>query len=161
MILMNKQEVYDLLDSKNISYEVIEHIPIFTMEEASKIDMPYPDLVAKNLFIRDDKKRNYYLLSMKGDRSIDLKGFKETFHTRSLSFASENDLKKILGLIKGAVTPFGLFNDLDSKVQFFIDKSLINGKIGIHPNDNSATIFLETKDLIDLIKEHGNTVIEF
>lgn len=158
---MNKQEIYDLLDSKNISYEVVEHIPIFTMEEASKIEMPYTDLVAKNLFIRDDKKRNYYLLSMKGDRNIHLKEFKETFHTRSLSFASENDLMKILGLVKGAVTPFGLLNDTEMKVQFFIDESFIEGKIGVHPNDNSATVFLETKDLIQFIKEHGNTVIQF
>ena len=33
-----------------------------------------------------------------------------------------------------------------------------NGIIGVHPNDNTATIWLKTKDLIDLIKEHKNIV---
>ena len=30
------------------------------------------------------------------------------------------------------------------------------GLIGVHPNDNSATVWLKTEDLVDLIKEHGN-----
>ena len=30
--------------------------------------------------------------------------------------------------------------------------------IGIHPNDNTATIWLKTQDLINIIKEHGNKV---
>ena len=32
------------------------------------------------------------------------------------------------------------------------------GLIGIHPNDNTATVWLKTEDLIDIIKEHGNQV---
>jgi Ala-tRNA(Pro) deacylase len=28
----------------------------------------------------------------------------------------------------------------------------------MHPNDNSATIYLQADDLIRLIKEHGNEV---
>ena len=28
----------------------------------------------------------------------------------------------------------------------------------MHPNDNSATIYLQSDDLIRLIKEHGNEV---
>lgn len=30
--------------------------------------------------------------------------------------------------------------------------------IGIHPNDNTATIWLKTCDLIEIIKEHGNQI---
>ena len=33
-----------------------------------------------------------------------------------------------------------------------------NSLIGVHPNDNTATIWLKAKDLIDIIKEHGNDV---
>ena len=31
--------------------------------------------------------------------------------------------------------------------------------MGVHPNDNTATIWLKSEDLIRLIKEHGNKVI--
>ena len=62
------------------------------MEELKEIDIPYPEYDAKNLFVRDDKKRNYYLITVKGNKRIDLKEFRKKNETRPLSFASENDL---------------------------------------------------------------------
>ena len=44
------------------------------MAELAGIDIPYPEADAKNLFVRDDKKRNYYLITLKGD---DLKAFQQ------------------------------------------------------------------------------------
>lgn len=32
------------------------------------------------------------------------------------------------------------------------------GTIGIHPNENTAAVWLKVDDLIDIIKEHGNRV---
>ena len=58
---MNKQEIYDFIKNKNIWYEITEHQAIFSMEELTKIKLPYPEYDAKNLFVRDDKKKNYYL----------------------------------------------------------------------------------------------------
>ena len=43
------------------------------MEEASEIDIPYPNQDAKNLFVRDDKKKNYYLITVKGNKGIQFK----------------------------------------------------------------------------------------
>lgn len=156
---MNKQEVYDFLTSKGIEYEVTEHGAVFNMEEMSHVELPHPEADAKNLFVRDDKKRNYYLITVRGDKRVDLKKFREEHSTRQLSFASENDLMNLLGLIPGAVTPLGILNDSEKKVKFFLDEELVNGGfIGVHPNDNTATVWLKTTDLIDIITEHGNEV---
>ena len=156
---MNKQEVYDFLTSRGIEYEVTEHGAVFNMEEMSHVELPHPEADAKNLFVRDDKKRNYYLITVKGDKRVDLKKFREEHGTRSLSFASENDLMNLLGLIPGAVTPLGILNDSERKVKFFLDEELVNvGLIGVHPNDNTATVWLKTTELIDIITEHGNEV---
>ena len=86
--------------------------------------------------------------------------FKEDHNTRKLSFVSENDLMEILNLIPGSVSPFGLLNDKECKVKFFLDKAFTVNKaiVGIHPNDNTATVFVKANDLIDIIKEHGNEV---
>ena len=158
--IMNKQEVYDYLKEKNIWYEITEHKAVYNMEELSQIDIPYPEADAKNLFLRDDKKRNYYIIIVKGDKRVDLKEFRQKNNTRRLSFASENDLMSIMNLIPGSVTPLGILNDKEIKVKVFIDKDFIElpGLIGIHPNDNTATVWLKTEDLINLIKEHGNEV---
>ena len=158
---MTRQELIELLDGKGISYEITEHVPVYTIEEMLKCNLPYPEIIAKNLFIRDDKKRNYYLITVQEERKINLKEFQEQFSTRKLSFASENDLMDILGLIKGSVTPFGLLYDEDRKVQFYIGKEFVGGKLGIHPLENTATMWISGKDLIAIVKEHGNQIVEF
>ena len=157
---MNKQEIYDFIKSKNIWYEITEHKTVYNMEELKELDIPYPEYDAKNLFVRDDKKRNYYLITVKGDKRIDLKEFRRKNETRPLSFASENDLLDIMNLKPGSVTPLGLLNDKNNKVLFYIDKDFMKDKhiVGVHPNDNTATIWLNVVDLIEIIKEHGNKV---
>ncbi len=156
---MNKQEVYDFLTSRGIEYEVTEHGAVFNMEEMSHVELLHPEADAKNLFVRDDKKRNYYLITVRGDKRVDLKKFREEHSTRQLSFASENDLMSLLGLIPGAVTPLGILNDSEKKVKLFLDEELLKcGLIGVHPNDNTATVWLKTTELIDIITEHGNEV---
>lgn len=157
---MNKQEIYDYLKEKNIWHEITEHEAVYNMKELSQIDIPYPDGDAKNLFLRDDKKRNYYIITVKGYKRVNLKEFRQKNNTRSLSFASENDLMRVMNLIPGSVTPLGILNDKEIKVEVFIDEDFIEspGLIGIHPNDNTATVWLKTKDLINVIKEHGNKV---
>ncbi|HAM15771.1 MAG TPA: prolyl-tRNA editing protein [Eggerthellaceae bacterium] len=160
---MDKRATYDYLRDKGIEFEVTEHEAVFNMEELDAVELPYPGDDAKNLFVRDDKKRNYYLITVRGDKRIDLKEFRKTFETRALRFASEDDLMGKLGLIAGAVTPLGLLNDEDCAVQLFIDRDFLNGegRIGVHPNDNTATVWLQAQDLIDLIAAHGNPVTVF
>ena len=130
------------------------------MAELSNIEIPYPEYDAKNLFVRDDKKRNYYLITVKGDKRVNLKEFRKNNNTRPLSFASADDLMEIMGLIPGAVTPLGLLNDTECKVTLFLDNDFIGdlGLIGVHPNDNTATVWIKANDLVTLIQQHGNTV---
>ena len=136
---MNKKEIYALLSTRNIWYEVTEHKAVYNMAEVAEIRLPYPEADAKNLFIRDDKKRNYYLITVKGD------------------------LMDILGLIPGAVTPLGLLNDREHKVTFWLDKSFLEGSglIGVHPNDNTATVWLKTQELLRLLEENGTQITLF
>ena len=113
---MNKQQIYDYLKRENIWHEITEHEAVYNMAELSKIDIPYPGYDAKNLFVRDDKKRNYYLITVKGDKRVNLKELRKKNNTRALSFASSDDLMDIMGLEPGAVTPLGLLNDSEHKV---------------------------------------------
>lgn len=157
---MNKEEIYKLIKEKGYWHEITEHKAVFTMDEVNDIYVPYPEYDAKNLFVRDDKKRNYYLITVKGNKKVDLKEFRKNNNTKPISFASENDLMTILNLIPGSVTPLGLLNDQELKVSFYLDKEFLTGKeiIGVHPNDNTATLWLKVEDLITLIKDHGNEV---
>ena len=155
---MTKQETYEYLSDHDISYEITEHAAVYNMEQLDAVDLPNPEADAKNLFVRDDKKRNYYLITVKGDKRVNLKEFRKKHGLRNLSFASSDDLERIMGLIPGAVTPLGLLADEEKKVTMYLDASFADGLIGVHPNDNTATVWLKTEDLIRIIKEHGNPV---
>ena len=153
---MNKAEVYQYLSERKIAYEVTEHKAVFNMEELDSVQLPYPEWDAKNLFVRDDKKRNYYLITVKGDKRVDLKEFHRRHGLRALTFASAEDLLAIMGLIPGAVTPLGILNDADRQVHLYLDGEFSGNRIGVHPNDNTATVWMQADDLMKLIREHGN-----
>ena len=74
--------------------------------------------------------------------------------------AKEEDLKSILGLKPGAVSPLGILNDTGCKVSLFLDEDFMAPPhiIGIHPNENTATVNLKAEDLVHIITAHGNTV---
>ena len=158
--MLYKQEIYDYLKENSIPHEITEHQAVFNMEEVSAIDLPHPEADAKNLFIRDNRHKNYFMITVKGDKRVDLKEFRRKLETRPLTFVRPDELMDILGLIPGAVTPFGLLNDSENKVTLYIDAEFREGTglIGVHPNDNTATVWLKVEDLIDIIRKHGNEV---
>lgn len=153
---MRKTEVYQYLKEQRIDFEVTEHKAVFNMEELNTVELPYPEWDAKNLFVRDDKKRNYYLITVKGDKRVDLKEFRKQHGLRALSFASAEDMRSIMGLEPGSVTPLGILNDSEHKVHFYLDNEFAGNKIGVHPNDNTATVWMQADDLMRLIENHGN-----
>ena len=153
---MDKAGVYQYLTEQNIPFEVTEHKAVFNMEELGAVALPYPEWDAKNLFVRDDKKRSYYLITVKGDKRVDLKEFRRQHGLRALTFASAEDLLAIMGLTPGSVTPLGILNDAEHRVHFYLDAEFAGNKIGVHPNDNTATVWMRSDDLMALIEHHGN-----
>lgn len=152
---MNKQETYQYLKDHNIPFEITEHRAVYNMEELDSIDLPYPEGDAKNLFVRDDKKKNYYLITVKGDKRVNLKDFRKAHGLRTLSFASPEDLKKYMDLTPGAVTPLGLLNVEGAPITMYLDAEFKDSIIGIHPNENTATVWLQGDDLVALLRENG------
>ena len=157
---MDKQEIYKLLENRHLWHKVFTHKAVYNMAEMVAVSLPYPEADAKNLFVRDDKKQQYYLMTVQGNKRVNLKEFRKKNNTRPLSFASEEELMAILGLFPGAVTPLGLLNDTEHKVQCFIDRAFLDapGIIGVNPHDNTATVFLKTRDLIEMIQMNDNVV---
>lgn len=158
--MFDKTKTYEMLKDKGIWHEITEHGSVFTMQELQAIKLPYPDCDAKNLFVRDQNAKCFYLITVKGDKRVDLNAFRKDNGLPRLSFASAEELERYLSLTPGSVGPLGLLNDEETKVAFYIDKQLLGGKeiIGVHPNDNTATVWLKTPDLLDIISEHGNRV---
>lgn len=156
---MNQQEIYKFLTAQGIAYEITEHRAVYNMDGLADVNLPYPEADAKNLFVRDDKKHNYYLITIKGEKRVDLKEFAIAHGLRRLSFASPEDLMRCLQLLPGSVTPLGLLNNREKDVKFFLDGDFREDDlIGVHPNENTATVWLKAGDLVRLVRRHGNEV---
>jgi len=88
-----------------------------------------------------------------------LKSLSIQIKSRRLSFANDQCLEKFLGLKPGNVTPLGILNNEQRNVIVVFDSDLKGEIVGIHPMENTATVFLLVEDLLPLIQNHGNTVI--
>lgn len=156
--MMYAKEILALLDQKGIEYEAVSHVPVFTIEEMDDAGIPHSELIAKNLFLRDDKKHNYYLVTLPGHKRADIKAIAAAIPSRKLTFADEEALAGLLGLGKGHVSPFGILNNEERNVVMVFDGELSGTVIGIHPNENTSTVFVKYEDVKGLIEEHGNRV---
>lgn len=143
-----KENVYKKLDELNIKYKKVDHKAVFTMEEMAELNLENEDEIVKNIFIRDDKKINYYLVLIAGNKRVNLKELRNNLGLRPLTFASEDDLERYLGLHKGSVTVLGVLNDTNHIVKVLIDEDIKKFKeIGVHPNENTASIWLKLEDI--------------
>ena len=150
--------IYDVLDKLSISYEEITHDAVKTVKEAKEIVNMIDGVPVKNLFLTDNE-NSYYLIMLEAHKRADLKKITRLVNKKHLSFASVNDLKDILKLDSGSVTPLGIINDRDNKVKIVIDKDLVKKKILVHPNVNIKTISINFDDLIMFIKYENHDYI--
>lgn len=152
-------QILNCLNRKQISYKLIEHLPVYTAAEADQYTKGYDFIKAKNLFLHH--KHHYYLVVLPDDKRIDMKRLQKQLQSGRLSFASDDSLFEILGITTGAVSPFNLINDRKHQVNLVIDQEIAdqdNSMIGCHPNDNTKTVLLSVHDLLKFVKGWGNQV---
>ena len=157
MITQDEQKLYDVLDKLEIKYTRYEHEPVYTVEEVDNLNIDIPGQHCKNLFLRNKKGDTHYLVIADSEKHIDIKSLSKQIGGGNLSFASDERLLKHLGLKTGAVSPFGLINNLEKNVLVLIDRNLTDKSIvNFHPNVNTATIGVSYADLERFIKWHEN-----
>ena len=143
---------YDLLDRLGVSYERIDHEAAETMELCREIDLALDALICKNLFLCNRQGTAFYLLMMPGDKPFRTKELSAQIGSARLSFASEEQMVKYLGVTPGSATVLGLMNDKDREVNLVIDEDVLRGdSVGCHPCMNTSSIKIKTADMIEKV----------
>ena len=153
------EEILQRLKELGIQYELIEHKAVFNMEEMDALGKDFfkGASICKNLFLRDQKGKRHFLVTMKEEKQANLAEIAKSCLATKLSFASEERLKKYLNLTPGAVTPLAIINDEQKAVEVILDKDLFKEeKIGVHPGVNTATVIISPADLEKYINANGN-----
>lgn len=146
--MTNKEKTLKFLDDIGIKYDKIEHNICYTMKDLEEEGVTKHGNIYKNFFLRNAKGNKHYVISMNEFKNINIQDIAKKIGSTRLSFASDERLKEHLKIEKGQVGPLSVINNPEKTVEFFFDSDIINEKkLGIHPNDNSATIFLEFDEL--------------
>ncbi len=149
--------VFELLRQLNISFELYEHPPLDTIEIAQEYWKDIDATHCKNLFFRNHKGNQHYLVIIRDTTPFHLRSLEQKLKQGKLTFGSEKRLEKYLGVRPGSVSPFGLINDTAHHVIVFLDKQLKSShKISFHPNDNTASLVLTYTDFIRYLTDRGN-----
>jgi Ala-tRNA(Pro) deacylase len=151
--------VYDVLERLAIPYDVHEHPPVFTVDEAAVHWAGIDATHCKNLFLRNKKGTRHYLVVVEHAKPVDLKTLAARLGDDRLSFGSPDRLARYLGLTPGSVSPFGIINDAAHEVQVVLDADLRRSeRVAFHPNVNTATIVIGAGDFERFLQWSGNPV---
>ncbi len=150
----------EILNNLEINYDMIEHQPLYTVKDAQIIKKRIKGVGVKNLFLKD--KNNFYLLLLRDNKKACFKELENKLNIKHLTMASVEELKDILNLEKGSVTPLGIINDINNRVKIIIDNDLKNKRVLVHPLVNTKTIALDFNDLIKFIMyfKHEYIILE-
>ncbi len=160
MTAESEKKLYVFLDQLSISYTRHEHPPVYTVEEAEAYWQDIQGAHCKNLFLRNNKGNQHFLVVLEHSKRVDLSQLAEKTGAGNLSFASANRLDKYLGLETGAVSPFGLINDTNKEVQLILDEDLKKSEwVNFHPNVNTATLTIAYADFERFLAHCGNRML--
>lgn len=168
-----RQRTLDFLDAHGIRYNMIEHPPLFTIEEAMEYWKDIDDCVhCKNLFMRNHKGNRHYLISFACWKDFDIHSLEKVLHQGKLSFGSPERMMRCLGLKPGSVSPLGLINDIGlpaagskelfengHRVKLYLDSDLKQAaNVSFHPCDNTASLIIPTEDFLKYLEIWGGEV---
>ena len=155
-----ERKVYEALAELGIPYARHEHPPVFTVEQAVVHWRGIEGAHCKNLFVRNKKGNQHYLIIAEHLKKVDIQAIAKQIHSDRLSFGSDERLKRFLGVSAGEVSPFGLLQDEGREVIVILDAVLQNEAfINFHPNVNTATLTISYSDLLKFLAWRGNRVL--
>ena len=150
------QQVANKLHELGITFDVVEHPPAFTTEQADSYIEGMEGVRTKSMFLTNRKKTQYYLLIMDDKKRLDMDDFKVQVGADRIRMASLDSLAEKMSLPAGTVSPFGLLNNEEKDIQVYFDKEIIDEeRMTFHPNTNEKTIFISTQDLFKFLQDLG------
>ncbi|MDA0229237.1 MAG: prolyl-tRNA synthetase associated domain-containing protein [Proteobacteria bacterium] len=153
---LDSEQLFSRFRQLGISFETHSHPAVFTVEEAQLHCGHFPGAHCKNLFLKD-KKGQLWLAVMLDGREVNIKALQNAMGAARLSFGRAELLHEVLGVIPGAVTPFGLINDTEQRVRVFLDADMMAAElVNFHPLRNDATTAMAPAGLRRFIAACGH-----
>ena len=154
---MSRTPVTDRLErwlrEAGVAFEIMEHAPVRTSEEAARVRGTPLEAGAKALVVRAEERFVHCVLP--ADLRADNAALRALVGTRKLRFATREELHRLTGCEPGAVPPFGnLFG-----LPVLLDEALCaNERVVFSAGSHGRSITMRCADLVRL---SGATVCRF
>lgn len=159
-----EEKIFSLFERLKIDYEYVFNDVVETMEECIEIDKALNCEIRKSILLTNKKHTTFFLVVLPAKKNLDVKLLEKKIGISGLSFASGEEMKRILGVIPGSLTVLSVISDLDDYVQVIIDKEILDSKyFACNTGTNQRHIKIKTGDLIRYLKHihHKMKEIEF
>ncbi|EKE06157.1 MAG: YbaK/prolyl-tRNA synthetase associated region [uncultured bacterium] len=125
------EEIIRQLANHSIKYEVLEHEPVYTSEQAAKVRGLSLQQGAKSLLLKADNK--FILIVLPGDKKLNSKKLKKMLGIKNLRFATPEEVKEIMGCEIGACYPIGTIIGIKPLVDTLLSQNeIISFNPGVH-----------------------------
>lgn len=152
------QTIIDSLLACSITYELLEHEPVYTMEQAREVCGNLPEQGVKVLFVRLYKSKkdfSYCLIVWTGNKKVDFKQIANSLGVKKIKLASPEEVRLNLGVEIGALSPFGYGNNYP----IIFDSALLKqSELFINPGVHNKTIKLNPQDLRVAVKQSASSL---
>ena len=142
-------EVFDrineLLKESGYKYDVLEHEPVHTSEDAARVRDTDISMGAKALVFSADKKP--LLVVVPANKRVKLKKIKNSFCIKDLFMLSPDEVYKVTGLKVGSIPPLGKVLDIDS---VYHEEIVNKDKVVFNAGSLTKSVMMKAKDLIEL-----------
>jgi Ala-tRNA(Pro) deacylase len=153
---LTREDLFPRLAALQIATHTVEHEPLFTVAQRSKLERELPGAHTKNLFLKAEGGELFLIVADSKTR-VDLKALVRTLGTGRLSFGKPELLMQALGVPPGSVTAFAVINDSDRRVNVVVDANLMRHEsINCHPLENTATTNIARDDLLRFMRASGH-----
>jgi Ala-tRNA(Pro) deacylase len=154
-----REPILAALQTLEIPYELFEHPPVNTADEAAVQWKAIPGAAVKNLFLRNKKGDRHYLVILGIEKQANLRQLVKVIGDDRLSFGSPERLQKYLAVTPGSVSPLGLIHDSGRAVRVIVDSDLLTvERLIFHPNDNTASLTIAAAGFVKFLEARGNSV---
>jgi len=139
-------KITEYLKCAKIPFQHVQHKPTYTSEESAEARGEALDIGAKAMLMKVDETYSLFVLS--ASKKIDSKKIKTMFNSRSLRFASPEELKEMTSLVPGSVPPFG---KPILPFQLYVDDSIQNlSQVAFNAGSLSDSIVMSAQDYLNM-----------
>jgi Ala-tRNA(Pro) deacylase len=149
-------EIRSFLDRQKAAYEVFEHEPVYTSEQAAQVRGEELKTGVKSLVFKADQE--FILILVPGDKRADMNKIRNITGKRNIRMATKEEVLQVCNCEIGSVHPFGNL----MKIKTYMDHTIlqndhVNFNVGLHTMTVRMSPLvlknLVNPEVVDLVKE--------